>query len=640
MGMMVRLLANLRKVRMKRGCLFTLVVFCFTAYQVQGQIKWDAAKFMPLSEVKLGMKGKGYTVFSGVTVEPFDFEVLSIQYNRYPRQHIVWAKGLSENFKQTGSAGGMSGSPVYIDGRLMGSLARSHRDQRRYGNIFGITPIELMVEVTERGMHPNLSYQGTQIFQLGSEIVTEGIDTVPSFFTKFNKTHNQHPSYKNSDGQWRTRDAPAFADSELLAIPVTLPGIDSEAMRFYRPIFDALNLIPVEATGGGSPIKESPIEAGQTIGVASARGDYSAFGFGTITYVEGDQFIAYGHARNDEGHVNLPVSGGYVHHMVPARYRSYKVASATQLIGTLVQDREAAIAGTIGKHPSYIPITLNMETTDGKQHNLFYEVIRHRNFSPFYAELGTAYLIEALDFAIAEHTLTIDAKFTLKKHPELITREIGSKNVYSSSSPASGVREMLRTPLLQLIGNSYAKVEMEAINLNLKLESKRRSAVIESLRVDRQHYRPGETVEVIVTLRPYLENPITQIGTIEIPNDVPDGLITLFAMSATTDDKWQRSRAPLNFRPKNINQFIQILQRNESNTDIILELFVPQPGLTVQGEEFSDLPASVMSVMNTGKQVGESGYTQGTTLHRSKVSTNYVIFGSGTLELVVDRNAP
>ena len=625
---------------MKKACLFALVVFCFTVYQVQAQIKWDAAKFMPLSEVKIGMKGKGYTVFSGITLEPFDFEVVSIQYNRYPRQHIVWAKGLSENFKRTGSAGGMSGSPVYIDGRLMGALARSHRDQRRYGNLFGITPIELMIEVTERDMQPNLSYQGTQIFQLTTEIVTEGIDTVPSFFAKFNKTNKQHPPYKNPKGQRQTQDAFAFADAEWLAIPITLPGIDSKTIRSYKPIFDALNLIPVEAAGGGSPIKESPIEAGQTIGVASARGDYDAFGFGTITYIDGDQFIAYGHARNDEGHINLPVSGGYVHHIVPARYRSYKVASATQPIGTLVQDRDAAIAGAIGEHPSYMPITLNMETTDGKQHNLFYEVIRHRNFSPLYAELGTAYLIEALDFASAEHTLTIDVKFTLKEHPELITREIVSKNVYSSSSPVSGIRQTLGTPLLRLIGNSYAKIEIEAVDLNLKLESKRRSAVIESLRVDRQRYRPGETIEVIVTLRPYLENPMTQIGKITIPNDASDGLITLFAMSVTTDSEWQRSRAPLNFRPKNINQFIKILQHNERNTDIILELFVPQPGLTVQGEEFSDLPTSVMSVMNTGKQVGDSGYTQGTTLHRDKVSTNYVIFGSGTLELVVDRNAP
>lgn len=625
---------------MKKSSLFSLVVFCVAICHVQAQIKWNAAKFMPLSEVKLGMKGKGYTVFSGVTVEPFDFEVVSIQHNRYPRQHIIWAKGLSENFKRTGSAGGMSGSPVYIDGRLVGALARSHRDQRRYGNIFGITPIELMVEVTERGMHPNLAYQGTQIFQLDTRIATEGIDTVPSFFTRISDGHRQHSFDKNIEGQSRRQDIPTFKDSDRLAIPITLPGIDSEAMRFYKPLFDRLNLIPLEAAGGGSPIKKTPIEAGQTVGVASARGDYDAFGFGTITYIDGDQFIAYGHARNDEGHINLPASGGYVHHIVPARYRSYKVASATQPIGTLVQDRDAAIAGNIGEHPSYIPITLNMETSDGKRHDLFYEVIRHRSVSPLYAELGTAYLIEAFDFASAEHTLTIDAKFILKEHPELISREIVSKNVYSSSFPASGVRQTLRTPLLQLIGNSYANVEIEAINLNLKLESKRRNAVIESLRVDRQRYRPGETVEVMLTLRPYFEKPITQLGTITIPDDAPDGLITLLAMNATADEKWRRSRAPLNFRPKNINQLIKILQHNESNTDIILEIFVLQPGLTVQGEEFSSLPTSVMSVMNTGQQVGESGYTEATTLHRNRVPTDYVIFGSGALELVVDSNTP
>lgn len=625
---------------MKKGSLFALVVFCFIACQSYAQIKWDTAKFMPLSEVKLGMKGKGYTVFSGVTVEPFDFEVVSIQYNRYPRQHIIWAKGLSENFKRTGSAGGMSGSPVYIDGRLFGALARSHRDQRRYGNLFGITPIESMIEVTERDMHPNLAYQGTQIFQLDTAITTEGINTVPSLFAGNDNRYEQRPSGRNTAGQSQTQDIPTFADSDRLAIPITLPGIDSEAMRFYKPLFDTLNLIPLEAAGGGSPIKETPIEAGQTIGVASARGAYDAFGFGTITYIDGDQFIAYGHARNDEGHVNLPVSAGYVHHIVPARYRSYKVASATQPIGTLVQDRDHAIAGNIGEHPSYIPITLKMETSDGKQHDLFYEVIRHRSFSPVYAELGTVYLIEAFDFAAAEHTLTIDAKLTLKEHPELTSREIVSKNVYSSNSPASGVRQTLRTPLLHLIGNSYANVEIEAINLDLKLEAKRRNAVIESLRVDKQRYRPGETVEVIVTLRPYFEKPITLIGTVTIPDDAPDGLITVLAMNATADEKWRRSRAPLNFRPKNINQLIKILQHNESNTDIILELFVLEPGLTVQGEEFANLPTSVMSVMNTGKQIGESGYTEATTLHRNKISTDYVVFGSGALELVVDSNAP
>ncbi len=619
---------------MKKVATLFLLLLCFTAYQVDAQIQWDAARFMPLDEVEPGMRGTGYTVFSGTTVEPFDFEVVSIQYNRYPRQHIIWAKGLSENFTYTGSAGGMSGSPVYIDGRLAGALARSHRDQRRYANIFGITPIASMIAVTERTLKPNPEFRGARLFRLDTGIATEGIDTVSALF--HTTDHRPADRHRQDEHRW-TAAAQTLADSERLAIPLALPGIDAETLRHYMPIFEALNLMPVAAAAGAAaPEKKTPIEAGQTIGVASARGDYTAFGFGTLTYIQDDQFIAYGHARDDAGHVNLPVSGGYVHHIVPARYRSYKVASATQLIGTLAQDRDAAIAGTIGEHPSYLPIKLSLKTTDGKQHDLAYEVVRHRGLSALYAELGTAYLIEALDFADAEHTLAIDAEFRLKPDPLLSTHRITAKNVYTSESTATGVRQMLRAPLLQLVQNRYRELEIAEIQLNLTLEPKRRSAVIESLRVDRNRYRPGEEVTVILTLRPYLENRITHRATITIPDDTPEGVITLLAMSATADSRWQRSRAPLNFQPKTINQLLRLLQQTESNTAIVCELFRPDPGLTVQGEEFADLPPSVSAVMKTPKQIGETGWTRGTTLQRETVSTPYVISGSGDLEIVVD----
>ena len=615
---------------MKRVYLFACVVFCFTVYHVQAQIAWDAEKFMPLSEVKPGMKGKGYTVFSGTEVEAFDFEVVSIYYDRFPGLHIVWAKGISDNFKRTGSAGGMSGSPTYINGRLMGALSRSYRNQREHANLFGITPIEFMVKVSEYGMQPNLSYHGTQLFDFDPATAAAGINDNISLFPNHNTIYPRH----SFDG-FQTDGL-----SEQLTVPVAMTGINSEAMRFYKPLFDKFNLMPLEAPGGGSPIKKSPVEQGQIVGIAYARGDYSAFGYGTITYIDGEQLLAYGHSRNGEGNVNLPISGGYVHFIMPGRYRSSKVASPTQIIGTLVQDRQAAIAGITGPHPPYIPVTLNMETADGKRHRRSYEVIRHRSFTPTYIEVGAGSLVRALAFSTADHTLMIDATITLKEQPGLLSREIVYKNVYSSGgSPTYGVTNVLRPPLLQLSNNSYTPIAFEKIVLNLKLEDKRRSALIESLWIDKQRYRPGETVEVMVTLRPYLENPITQMGTITIPNDAPDGLMTLLAMNATADKQWQRSRAPLNFRPKNINQLVKILQQSESNTDIIFELFLSQPGLTVQGEEFSDLPTSVMSVMNSAKQVGTSGYTRGSTLHRDRVSTNYVIFGSGALELVVDRNS-
>ena len=141
------------------------------------------------------------------------------------------------------------------------------------------------------------------------------------------------------------------------------------------------------------------------------------------------------------------------------------------------------------------------------------------------------------------------------------------------------------------------------------------------------------------TIRPYLEQQKTLTGKITIPKDTPDGIVLLRVMSSSSYQGWQFSRAPGVSRPKNINQLIKLLQRGEPNTDIIFELSVPQPGLTVQGEEFSDLPISVMSVRNTATRIGERGWTLGTTLHTDKIKTDYIISGSTMVPIVVDRNA-
>ena len=625
---------------MKKILLCAFVIFCLVAYQSHAQIEWDAEKFMPLSEVKQGMKGKGYTVFFGTTVEEFECEVVSIEYNFIPGWHVVWMEGLSDNFKRTGVAGGMSGSPIYIDGRLMGAISLGFFNQREHSNGFGVTPFELMVKVAQRGMEPNLSYEGAQLFNLDSAATTQeyGLDMGQSLFRDGQVA--QVP--RAFDEMWldSVADMPSQMRSAHLSIPVALPTLNSEVIRFIKPVFDKLNFTPVQAAGGGGPVKESPVEEGQIIGTEFVRGDVSFFGYGTITHVDGNELLAYGHSALAEGNVNIPLSGGYVHFIFPSRSRSFKVAAPTQPIGTLVQDRDPAIAGIIGKHPSYIPVNVNVQTADGKRHQKYYEVIRHRSFSPIYTGMGAWMLMDTLEFYLGDYTLNMGATINLKEHPDLKTRELVYKNIYSSrGSPGFGVMQTLMMPLFQLAINQYTSVPVENVTLDVNIEDKRRTARIQSLQMDKLRYRPGDTVEVEITLQPYFENPIVQTGTITIPKDVPDGLVTLLATNASFHESWQRNRAPLNFRHRNINQLVELLQRGENNSEIIMELFVPEPGLTVHGKEFAHLPPSVMSVMNTAKQIGKSGYTVGTTLHIDKMSTDYVVYGSGMIRFVVDRNA-
>ena len=246
----------------KKTLLCTLMIFCLAAYCSYAQIEWDAEKFMPLSEVKRGMKGKGYTVFSETRVEEFECEVVSVEYNFIPGWHVVWMEGLSDNFKRTGVAGGMSGSPIYIEGRLMGAISLGFFNQREHSNGFGVTPFELMVKVAQRGMEPNLSYEGAQLFNLDSSSVTHqyGLDAGQSLLRDGQVA--QVP--RAFDEMWldSVADMPSQVRSARLSIPVALPTLNSEVIRFIKPMFDKLNFTPVQAAGGGGPVKESPVEEG------------------------------------------------------------------------------------------------------------------------------------------------------------------------------------------------------------------------------------------------------------------------------------------------------------------------------------------------------------------------------------------
>ena len=630
---------------MKKIFLCALVAFCMIAVYANAQIEWDAKEFMPLSEVEIGMKGKGYTVFTGTNAEEFTYEVVGIEYDSSPGWSVVWAEGTSENFKRTGVAGGMSGSPVYIDGRLMGAIALGYINLRERSSLFGITPFEQMINVTKRGMKPNPLYAGVHAPELGSEFVQEGLNIAPSLIPDTNQNPQQNP--------FNTADTELFDNltnkghALQLAIPVTIPRLDAATLQLLKPFFARGNMVPVQAVGnGGGPIKKSPVERGQIVGQEAVRGDVSSFGFGTITYVDKNkkELLAYGHPAFGEGNVNLPLSGGYVHFITASRVRSSKVASPTQPIGTLVQDRVPAIAGIIEELPNthhFIPVNVKVQTSDKKVHDLYYEAARDKTFTVTYAASGISGLVGALEFSGNDHTVNVMAKITLEPHPELTNREIVINNIFSSSgSPAFNVSRTILSPMLDLIVNPYAKVRIESIDFDVKVEDRRKTASIIKSRLDKNVYRPGEEVEITLIIRPYLEQPETLTGKITIPKDTPDGIVLLRAMSASSYQSWKRSRSPGSSRATNINQLVKLWNDGEPNTNLILELSVPQPGLTVQGEEFPNLPLSVMSVMNTALRRGESGFTFGTVIHTDKIETDYIFSGSDSMPVAVNSNAP
>ena len=349
--------------------------------------------------------------------------------------------------------------------------------------------------------------------------------------------------------------------------------------------------------------------------------------------------LAFGHKMSGEGNVNLPLSGGYVHFTLPLNTRSSKYASATGPIGTLVQDREGAIAGLIGDYPKFLPIDAKIQTTDGKIHKKKYEVARDPDIASMMAMIGVWNIIDSIEMYRGDHQINIDTTIKLAAQKGLDAQEINRRNIFSSSGSPGIAAYRSISPLIDLMDNPYSKVIVDKVSIDIKIEDKRKTAIIEGLRVEKDNYRPGELIGISVILRPYLENPVVQKAQITIPQDTPEDQVTLLVSSGSSYENWQRQRAPLNYQPKNINQLVKLLQRGESNSDLIVELFIPKLGMTVQGEEFPEPTVSMLSVMNSQTQSGEGGYTRGRTLHTEKTSTDYVLAGSRFLRIMVNRNA-
>ena len=260
---------------MKRSC-FVLIIslLCLIALQASAEIKWDSSKFMPLAEIGARReRGRDIPSFRGTTVEKFNFEVVSIEYNFSPNWHVIWVKGSGENFEKTGVAGGMSGSPMYINGRLIGAISLGYFYQREHANLMGVTPIELMVEVTQRGMQPNLSYRGGTRFNFGTDTVSNGIEMLPLTPDK-----KQIPEARMGISPSPDR----FEKSPHLQMPVAFSGLPTGAIGFFKQFFDAYHLSPIQGVGGGSPVGSAPIEPGQIVGLEFVRGAFTAFGYGTM----------------------------------------------------------------------------------------------------------------------------------------------------------------------------------------------------------------------------------------------------------------------------------------------------------------------------------------------------------------------
>ena len=577
-------------------------------------------EFMPTDEIQPGMKGFGLTVFAGTEIDTFGVEVLGVLKRVSPKGDIILARLSGGPLEETGIASGMSGSPVYVDGRLIGAAA--------YGWLYAKTPIAGITPIGEM----------LDLWTISSEPHRRRKNDGFGFSTPLeeDRTLTQDvPIPEALLGEWRPPPSSSGAFLRQWGAPVAVAGFDDRVVELMAPTFERFGLLPVQGGATLDRTEARRLEPGSMVAAQLIQGDATISVVGTVTYRRGNRVLAFGHPLFRAGGIDLPLSGAVVHTVFPSRQRSFKIASPTQSVGSFKQDRRSGVAGEIGDSSRLIPCDVEIVRTDRPSPERYhYQLVHDRLFTPNLVGWTTANSLLSTERLVGTSSVRVKTVIELRD-----TLPVTVENFYSGDMAPLAAASDVTVPFSLLMDNPFEEVSIEGITITLWPDEELRTATIEGIRIDRVVVRPGDPIELTILIKPHLAVATSEQITVTIPESTPDGTIRVIAADAKTIKAFEKARAPYNYRPENVEQLIHLLQEREQNNEIVITVYSPIHGITIEGEELPSLPTSLLSVMTSSKEKGESGPTKGMTLFKRRVPTDYFISGSQTLEVRVDRRA-
>ncbi|MBA3319916.1 MAG: hypothetical protein H0T45_00520 [Pyrinomonadaceae bacterium] len=551
----------------------------------------------PLEDVRPGMKGVAWSVFNGTEPEAFEVEVLGVLPGfPGPRQSGIIARLSGANVAKTFVFAGMSGSPVYIDGKLVGAIAYSFPFSRE--PIAGITPIRQMIDIFER-----------------ESVTPRASDPRTISFTKLAATELQLNWPKPMLTGGPLFAAVAAAGSPLnsligqqmtpIATPVVFSGIAPEALQRFAPQLQSAGLLPVAGIGGAAAITplakatDKTLAPGTSISVQLVRGDYSLAASGTVTMRDGDRIYAFGHPFLGLGRADMPMSESSVVTVISNVNNSFKLATPGQMVGAVSQDRATGIFGQLGHAPKMIPVTINLRTSRDRTEKFTYEIASDQFLTPLLLNITVYSTIAATERSLGEATISLNGRIDVANHETiLLERRFSSANAAAQASGA------VANPLAVLLSSGFENVDVKSISLDIISTDERKAATLERIALDRTEVGRGETMEVQAYVRTDSGKQFVQRIPFTIPSDVPPGQLVLFVGDGNA---LQQAAAAQNFVPKDLGQLVGAINKIKKNDRLYVKLFRLTPGAVIGTDELPNLPPSMVATLNSDRSSG--GYT-------------------------------
>ena len=561
---------------------------------------------MPEDQVKPGMHGVAYTVFEGIKPEPMDVEILGVLRDMAgPKADVILARLHGKKVDYTGVVAGMSGSPVYIDGKLVGAIAYRIGEFSKEP-ICGITPAASMLEIDSMDKTPLTD-------------VSHGLGA-----PKQEVTRTSGPAADSSQSGYANLLKP-------IETPLVFTGFSQDTLRLFAKDFASAGVMPVMGAGSVSNDKQpEPLEPGSAVSAILVRGDMNIAGTCTVTYIDATHLLACGHPLLQSGNVDMPMTKATVLATLPSPENSFKIVNTTEPVGAFVQDRRAGIMGRFDRQPQMIPVTL---TFNGVAHpkTFHYEVLNNAKITPA-AMMATVFnAIQGMNEYGEDTTYRLRGDISVLGYPELSVRDMYAP-ADGATPTAYNIALAIGERFSRIFENPYETPKIEGVALNFDLVPDRRSARLETARTDVTEARPGDEITIEALLRPYRGESILRNISVKIPTSTPRGTLRILVSDGDTLDKMHRVSGPMSHH-LDLGSTIALLNKEHANSDVYVSLLENNPQAMVEDKVMPTLPLSVMNVMDgmRGTQdmvvVGESAVDEAAT------PVDYVVTGSQILTL-------
>ena len=610
----------------------TILALLMIISQSQGATPRESTPTIAPDQLQAGQKAVVKTVFEGQKVESFDAEIVGVLKGGASEGDIILARATTDRVKHTGIAQGMSGSPVYVDGKLAGALSGGWSFVR--DPIFVVTPIGEMLGTLrphegETPDVPSTTGPGGLAADPGTfgEFRWPGEDALPDL-------PSAPPEATPAVGE--TRTGALTGAPTPLALPVSCAGLQPALLPLASRLLGPLGFTAVPGGTAPASAARAPFEPGSAVAVELMRGDLRLAAIGTVTWREGDRVLIFGHPFFQAGPVRLPLSSATITTIVASDLTSFKLGSAGPAVGTATQDRRAAVAGTVGATPKLMPMSLVIADGPKTRQVFHFESIEDRSLAPQLISLAAVNGLLESGGSTPSQTL----RWTMSMHRRGVPA-LTLSDVVVSDNPVADLQGAIAAPLRFLYNNPYQRLALDSVNVRVETVGERNNWSLRSAQLLQPSVRPGGDVHIRCDLERWRGGHETANFTLHLPEEAPPGRYLVWVGGGAEMSRREASRLPGRYRPGSLGEAWSRLSEFRPSDRLHAALLARAPEVTRSGRDYPELPTSALALL-AGGQEAEDAVRRGSQAYLDRADRRFdgQVRGELQLEVEVDPAAP